>query len=144
MKKLMKLLCLLTAIAMIGVRPVNATENGNSKASSFFAASSVSLNKTSDTTFEAWFQVSAVETMDELGASSITIQKSYDGVTWESMITYTKDSTPKLICTNTGLHCECVRYAGTAGRYYRAKIVLYAKNGTSIGEMVEYTPTLQL
>lgn len=144
MKKILKPLCIALAILLIYAMPANAVEIGNSKASSFFAASRVSLSKTSDTTFEAWFQVSAVETMDELGASSITIQKSYDGVTWESMITYTKESTPKLICTNTGLHCECVRYAGTTGRYYRAKIVLYAKDGTSIGEMVEYTPTLQL
>ena len=82
--------------------------------------------------------------MDELGASSITVQKSFDGVTWESMITFTKETTPKLICANTGLHGTCVKYAGTTGRYYRAMIILYAKDGTSIGEMIEYTPTLQL
>ena len=129
---------------MIAAQPATATEVGNSKASSFFASSSMHLSKTSDTTFEVWFNVSATRTMDELGASSITVQKSYDGVTWESMITYTKESTPKLICTNTGLHGTCVRYAGTTGRYYRAMIILYAKDGTSIGEMIEYTPTLQL
>lgn len=132
------------AAIMICAQPVNAIEVGNSKGSSFFSASSVYLWKTSDTTFEAWFDVTATRGMDELGASSITIQKSYDGETWESMITYTKETTPKLICANTGFHGTCVRYAGTTGRYYRAKIVLYAKDGTSIGEMVEYTSTLLL
>ena len=129
---------------MMIAEPAQAVEIGDSRGSSFFISSSVYLSKTSDTTFEAWFNVSATRTMDELGASSITIQKSYDGVTWESMITYTKESTPKLICTNTGLHGACVRYAGTTGRYYRAMIILYAKDGNSIGEMIEYTPTLQL
>lgn len=132
------------AAIMICAQPVNAIEVGNSKGSSYFTASSVYLWKTSDTTFEAWFDVTATRGMDELGASSITIQKSYDGVTWESMVTYTKETTPKLICANTVAHSECVRYAGTSGRYYRAMIILYAKDGTSIGEMIEYTPTLQL
>ena len=132
------------AILLLVAQPVTAAEVENSRGSTFFAASRVYLWKTSDTTFEAWFDVTATRGMDELGASSITIQKSYDGVTWESMITYTKESTPKLVCANTGVHCECVRYAGTAGRYYRAMIILYAKDGTSIGEMIEYTPTLQL
>lgn len=129
---------------MIVPQSVDATETGNSRGSLFFAASNIYLRKTSDTTFEAWFSVSATRTMDELGASSITIEKSYDGVTWESMITYTKESTPKLICTNTGLHGACVRYVGTIGRYYRAKIILFAKDGTSTAEMVEYTATLKL
>ena len=124
--------------------PAQAAEIGSSKGSAFFVSSSVYLWKTSDTTFEACFDVSATRTMDELGASSITIQKSYDGVTWESMITFTKETTPKLICTNTGFHGTSVRYAGTVGRYYRAKIVLYAKDGISTAEMVEYTATLKL
>lgn len=132
------------AVLLIFVQPAIAAEIGNSKGSLFFASSRVYLSKTSDTTFEAWFDVSATRTMDELGASSITIQKSYDGVTWESMITFTKESTPKLICANTGLHGTCVRYVGTAGRYYRAKVVLYAKDGTSVGERIEYSATLLL
>lgn len=132
------------ALLMMIVQPANAAEVDNTRASSFFMCSSVYLLKTSDTTFDAWFEVSSTRTMDELGASSITIQKSYDGLTWESMITFTKETTSKLICTNTGLHGTCVKYAGTPGRYYRAKIVLYARDGTSVGEMVEYTRTLQL
>lgn len=130
-------------VTMLAI-PTKAVEPGNTRDSTYFLASRVYLSKTSDTTFEAWFDVSATRTMDELGASSITIQKSYDGVTWESMITYTKESTPKLICANTGLHGACVRYAGTTGRYYRAKIVLYAKDGANFAEMIEYTRTLQL
>lgn len=125
-------------------QPAQAIEIENTRDSSYFIASSVYLVKTSDMTFEAWFDVTATRGMDELGASSITIQKSYDGVTWESMVTYTKETTPKLICANTVAHSECIRYAGTSGRYYRAMIILYAKKGTGIGEMIEYTPTLQL
>lgn len=132
------------AIFMMIVGPARAAEIGNSKGSAYFISSSVYLSKTSNTTFEAWFDVSATRTMDELGASSITIQKSYDGVTWESMITYTKESTPKLICANTGFHGTSIRYVGTTGRYYRAMIVLYAKDGMNTAEMVEYTATLKL
>ena len=144
MKRILKPLCAVLAVMLMFTQPAQAIEIENTRDSSYFIASSVYLVKTSDMTFEAWFDVSATRTMDELGASSITIQKSYDGVTWESMITYTKESTPQLICANTGLHGACVRYAGTTGRYYRAKIVLYAKDGRNTAEMVEYTPTLQL
>lgn len=135
---------MIMVIVMMAALPVQATENGGSRGSLFFVSSSVYLWKTSDTTFEAWFDVTAIDGMDALGASSITIQKSNDGTNWTSMITYTPATNPQMICNNTGVHAGCVSYIGTPGAYYRAKIVLYAKKGTSVGEMIEYTATLKL
>lgn len=82
--------------------------------------------------------------MDEVGARTIKIQKSTDGVNWTTIITYSKDTSPYLIDYNTAGHGTCVTYTGTPGCYYRAVVTLYAKNSSGTGEMTEYSSMLLL
>lgn len=144
MKRFTRCMCIALAFIVCMSTPASATVAADTRASSFFHCSSVFLNKTSDTTFEVWFSVTALGVMDELGASLIKVQKSSDGENWTTMITYYKENNPQMICENTGLHGACVSYTGTPGSYYRAYVVLYAKKGTSIGETPEYTAVLKL
>jgi len=130
-------------MVMLVTLPV-AAEDVESRASSFFMSSNVYLYKTSSIQFQAWFTVVAVDGMDELGASTIKIQRSSDGTSWTTMKTYTKANYPELICEDTSAHGACVTYAGTPGYYYRAKITLYAKDSSGIGEMTRYTAKMQL
>ena len=121
-----------------------AAENNESRSSKYFWCSSVWLTKTSDTQFQAWFDVDCFGIMDEIGASVIKIQKSTDGVNWTTIITYRKETSSNLIAYNTGTHASCVSYIGTPGCYYRAVVTLYAKNSSGIGEMTEYSSMLLL
>ena len=141
MRQFVKLTCLALVISLLLAIPVMAVEN---RASNFFGSSSVYLHKTSSTSFEAWFEVDALSTMDELGASLIKIQRSSDGVNWTTMRTVTKDDDSDLICENTAFHVGCVAYTGTAGYYYRAYIELYAKNSSGRGEWYRYTSSMKL
>lgn len=141
MKRFHRCVCILLVIAMLMVVPAFAAE---ARASDYFWSSSVYLANISGTRFEAWFDVDAVNVMDELGASEIKIQRSSDGTNWTTMKTYTKESYSNLICEDTNSHAAYVSYTGTAGYYYRANITLYAKKGTGSAEWYRNTSSLKL
>lgn len=151
MKALKQLVCLILVASMLAATPAFAaedvtvaTDEGSVRASNYFGRYSVFLYQTSAVTFEAWFDVSAVGMMDELGSTEIIIQRSSDGVTWETMRTITNADYPGMICANTSAHTYGISYTGTPTYYYRAYITLYAKKGNGFGEMYKYTSTLQL
>lgn len=141
MKRFVKVIALFLVLATVIALPVVAADQ---RASSFFMRSNVYLYKVSSTQFQACFSVTAVDQMDELGVSEIKIQRSSDGANWSTMRTYTKESHPSLIKTNTSSYATYVTYTGTTGYYYRAKITLYAKNDSGTGYYERYTTTLQL
>ena len=144
MIRLTKLIWMLLAATMLLAVPAAAAENAEPRASSFFGSSDVYLYQTSSTKFQAWFEVSALYTMDKVGASEIKIQESSDGENWTTVKTCTKDNYSNLICENTGFHASYVSYTGTSGNYYRAKITLYAENSSGFGEWVRYTSSIVL
>ena len=144
MKMYTRWLAMVMAFVMIFTTPVFAAGEVAPRESSFFARSSVYLHKTSTLTFQAWFDVTGTDAMQEIGARTIKIQRSPDGETWTDMKTFSRDSYPNLICNNTATHAACVTYTGTPGYYYRAYIVLYAKDSTGSAEWYRYTTAIQL
>lgn len=144
MKRFIRYISLLLVILVLFPIAALAAEEATPWASNFFGGSSVFLYKTSNTTFEAWFDVKAVRTMDELGVSVIKIQRSSDGEDWTTMKTFKKEDYSHLICEDTARHAECVSYTGTKGYYYRAYVELYAKNSSGTGYMPEYTSSMLL
>lgn len=143
MKRFVKVITVVLVIVAMLMVPVHA-EEVEDRSSAYFLSSSTALTKITTTKIEAYFSVGAFDVMDELGASSIKIQRSSDGTNWTTMKTFTKSGYPQLICENTFSHAATVSYTGTVGYYYRAKITLYAKDGTGIGEVVEYTSKVKL
>lgn len=144
MKKLTKSICLIVALTILLSVPVSAAENSAPKASNYFAASSTYLWKANSTTFEAWFEITAVAGMDELGVESIKIQRSSDRENWTTMYTYKSELYPHLIATDTGYHSGYVTYTGSPGYYYRAIVTYYAKNGTGTAYSTKYTSSMLL
>lgn len=144
MKHISSIICVVLAVIMLLTVPVSAMGNTDTRASSFFGSSSVYLYQTSNTTFQAWFEVSALYPMDKVGASEIKIQKSSDNENWSTVKTCSMANYPNLIRENSGIHASYVSYTGTSGYYYRAVITLYAKDGTAIGEVVRSTASIRL
>lgn len=144
MKRFSRLVSLLLVVVMALAVPAAATENENARASNFFMSSDVYLYQTSSTQFQAWFEVSALGGMDKLGASEIKIQESSDNENWTTVKTCTSANYSNLIRENTGVHASYVSYTGTSGKYYRAKISLYAENSTGVGEWIRYTASIKL
>ena len=144
MKRFSRMVSLLLVVVMVLAVPVAATENENARASSFFGSSDVYLYQVTSTKFEAWFEVTALGGMDKLGASEIKIQESSDGENWTTVKTCTPTNYSSLIRENTSVHAAYVSYTGTTGKYYRAKITLYAENSTGTGAWIRYTSSIQL
>lgn len=148
MKKITCLLLVIICLSMSIISPVSAAGIGTTvepMASSYFAVHSVSLQKTSSTSFRVWFDVTAVGMMDELGVSEIEVQRSSDGVTWTKMRRYFPSHYSQMICENTCSHVDYVEYNdGIQSYYYRAYITLYAKNSSGSATRYRYTEVIRL
>lgn len=144
MKRLTKLICMILSLTVLLAVPAQAAETVDTRSSSFFGSSAVYLYETSATTFQAWFEVTGVRTMDKIGAKEIKIQRSSDNENWTTMKTYSMDDYSNLICENTVSHAACVTYTGTRGYYYRAYIKLYAKDENGTATWSRYTSSIYI
>lgn len=144
MKRLVRLVSIFMVVVMLLTTPAFAAESVQPRSSSFFSCSSVYLYKLSGASFEVWFDVTGTGIMEEIGARTIKVQRSSDGETWTTMKTFRMGSYPQMICENTAQHSDYVTYTGAPGYYYRAYIVLYAKDSSGTGEMYRYTSTLKV
>lgn len=144
MGKFIRLVCLLLVLSTVMVMPTLAATDDMPRGSSYFTSGLGYLHKTHPTIFQVWGEVVAVGTMDKLGMSVITVQRSSDNQNWTDMTTYTKESNSNLVRDNTTSHEAYVTYVGTAGYYYRAKIWFYAKKGTGTAEYSYTTGSILL
>lgn len=138
MKRFTRIVCLVLVISALLTIPAYAAEQ-EQRSSNFFAAYRAYCYAVSSTKMEVWFHVIAVGEMDELGSSTIEVQRSSDGRHWTTMKTYTKENYSQMIDTDTGSHADCVTYTFTAGYYYRARVQFYAKNSSGTGYLNYYT-----
>lgn len=139
MKHITRYISCLLIVAIVLAVPVYAVENGGQRSSHYFMSYSVYLW---EATNEAWFEVTAVGLMDELGASKIKIQRSTDQTNWTTVKTFEKEDYSQMVEEDTITAANCVPYTFTNGYYYRGVVTLYAKKGNGTGEMTVVTPTL--
>ena len=144
MKRFIQCTSLVLAILMILVTPAFAAEGSEPRESSYFIRASVYLNKTSATSFQACFDVTATHTMQKLGARTIKIQRSGDGESWETIRTYSMDSYAQFVGQDVFFHASTISHTGTPTYYYRAYITLYAKDSSGSAEWNLYTDPLKL
>ncbi|MBQ6852079.1 MAG: hypothetical protein IJO04_03515 [Oscillospiraceae bacterium] len=146
MKRFLKGICLVLTMSLLLSVPVMAApqQEAGTYSSSYFAVLDYYLWLISDTQVQVWFDVIAVDGMDQLGASVIKVQRSSDRTNWETMQTYTPEDNPQMLCPDTTMHADCVTYTYTSGYYYRAFVTFYAKDGRNIGKYSVYTADMWL
>lgn len=144
MKRNIRCICMVLAFVIVCAIPAFAAENIEPKASNYFGASSVYLCNVTSNSFEAWFDVTAVNRMDQLGATYIKIQRSTDGVNWTTVRTCAKENYLALIGYNTSYHASGIYHGATGGYYYRAHVQLYAKKGVNTATMNEYSAPIYI
>lgn len=128
MKRLLKCLCLILALSFCLAIPVAAEETAP-YASNYFMSRDAYLWRTSSTSCEAWFEVTAMRGMAELGAQFIEIEESSDGVNWSVVATYNRANYSNLIKTNTSDHTSYVTFSKMKpGCQYRMYVRLFAKD----------------
>lgn len=142
MRKYIRLVCMALAIVLLFAIPARA-EIADVRASAYFTAYDSYLWKASGTTFQIWFDVIARNYMEELGVSSIEVQRSLDGGSWTTMRTYSPGTYPQMISENAVDHVGYVSYTGTSGYYYRAVVTFYAKNSNGTAYRVDYAETIK-
>ena len=146
-KKLIRFVCLIFACSLFFAVPAQATSVVEPRGSAFFAAYGTDLYKTSSSSFQIWFDVTANAwtSIDELGVSEIALYRSADQNSWTRIMTYERDDYPQMVAYNTGSHIDYVPYDdAVTGYYYTARITFYAKNSTGIGERDVYTEIIRM
>ena len=80
---------------------------------------------------EIWFDVMGTGDMDEIGVLSIKLYESSDNTNWTRVKTYLHEDYSSMLAEDEWYHCSCVSYQGTAGKYYKAYVCIWAgKNGS--------------
>ena len=77
--------------------------------------------------------VTAVRTMDELGASGVTIYEKQSDGSFDEVHTFYSTSTPGMTTTNSAFYSGDLYYQGVSGRQYYATCTYYARLGNTAG-----------
>lgn len=141
MKQSVRFISLLMAIVMLLVSPAFAAEP---RGSDYIMSTCVYLDKTASNQFDVWHEVISIGMMNKLGAAEIKIQESTDGENWYAVKTITPADEPSMVSLNNFAYTASVSYTGVSGRYYRARLIMFAENSTGRGEVITYTETLKL
>ena len=75
---------------------------------------------------QVWFNVTADDYMDDLGALWIEVYESSDNSTWTYKKTYMHYDYTGLLDQNDYYHSGHVTYQGTVGKYYKAYVCIWA------------------
>lgn len=138
MKKSIRFLSLFLAVVLLLAIPVSAAEI-SPYASNYFMGYGAYLEEATSSSFEVWFTVTAVGTLEKLGVNYIDIERSSDGVNWSVVKTYTKESYSNLVASNAYYHSGHVTYTNKQSGYqYRAYVDFYAKNGSGTASTGTY------
>ncbi len=79
---------------------------------------------------EIWFSIMGTGDMDEIGTLSILLYESSDNSTWTRVKTYSHENYSSMLAYDDWCHTSYVSYQGTAGKYYKAYVCIWAgKNG---------------
>lgn len=139
MRKLVRGISICLVICMIMAVPVCVSAADNQRASLFFMAHQVYILKTGGYGYQACYDVTGTGTMQEIGAKSLSVQRSEDGENWTTIRTYTSDTYPEMIAENTVTHDGEFSRLAAPGHYFRLKVVLWAKDSRGTGEMTVYS-----
>lgn len=141
MKRFLRLVCLLLAFATLAAVPSYAQEltpRGSNELSSYRAY----CTKTSSTKVVVSFQVMGTDALDEIGANTIKVQYSSDGVNWTTAKTFRKADYPIMVDYNTSMHAEELTATVPSGKQYRAYVEFYGKLGNGSSTRYYYTPII--
>ena len=138
MKKSIRFLSLFLAVVLLLAIPVSAAEI-SPYASNYFMGYGAYLEEATSSSFEVWFTVTAVGTLEKLGVNYIDIERSSDGVNWSVVKTYTKEDYSNLVTSNAFYHSGHITYSNRESGYqYRAYVNFYAKNSAGTATYGDY------
>ena len=125
--KVCKIVSLVMVIAiLVSVMPLVSA--ATVRASDYFWCTSAQITPTGSGNMVVEFDVTATETMKEVGTSKVVIYERQSNGTYKAVKTFTRYNTAGLIEYNTFCSVGDVSYKGTPGIKYYAVVTFYAKN----------------
>lgn len=80
---------------------------------------------------QIWFHAMGTNDMDEIGTLRIMLYESSDNVNWTWKKTFLHESYSSMLAYDDYYHSSYVSYNGTAGKYYKAYVCIWAgKDGS--------------
>ena len=138
MKRFVRLVCLLVAVATLVAIPAYAQENAV-RASNQLSSYRAYCTKNSSTSLSVTYQVLGTDAMDEIGDNTVKVQYSSDQENWTTAKTFQKASYTSMTDTDTGYHSGVLTCTVPSGKYYRAYVEFYAEKDGSFSERYYYT-----
>lgn len=124
-------ICLIFAIIIPSTVSAATIEPVQPYASSYLTAYNTYICAMGSGRIEIWYEVMATGNMDEVGTLSIRLYESSDNVNWTRVKTYSHENYSSMLAEDDYFHCSCVSYQGTAGKYYKAYVCIWAgKDGS--------------
>ena len=101
------------------------TESVQPRASAYLSSYGAYVYLPGNGQVQVYFDVVGTNVMDELGALSIAIYESTDGVNWTWKKTFKHNTTSGMLSYNDDFHTGHVTYNGVVGRYYKAYVCIW-------------------
>ena len=80
---------------------------------------------------QIWYTVVGDTDMDHIGTLSIRLYESTDQSSWKLVKTFLHEDYSSMLADNDYFHSSYVSYNGTAGKYYKAYVCIYAGIGNN-------------
>ena len=141
MKRFLRLVCLLVVFATLASIPTYAQEL-TPRASNELSAYRAYCTKKASTSVVVSYQVIGTTALDEIGANTIKVQYSSDGVNWTTAKTFQKSVYTSMVGYNTGMHGGTLTAYVPAGMQYRAYVEFYGEKDGSLTARGYYTAVI--
>lgn len=132
-----KLIWRLVAIILVCciVMPTTARaatiETAQTRASAYLTSYNTYICAMGSGNLQIWYTVVGDDDMDEIGVLSILLYESSDKTNWRHVKTYSHENYASMLIEDDWAHSSYVSYNGTAGKYYKAYVCIWAgKNGS--------------
>ena len=129
----LRLVVILLVIALATPIPVMAVTESTvmPRASDYLTSYNAYVAAVGSGKVQIWFHAMGTDDMDEIGTLSIRLYESTDNVNWTRVKTYSYENYSSMLAYDDYYHSSYVSYNGTAGKYYKAYVCIWAgKNGS--------------
>lgn len=100
-------------------------------ASYYLTAYNTYICRVNGNEIQIWYEVMGTGDMDEIGVLSIKLYESSDNTNWTRVKTFSHENYSSMLAEDDWYHCSYVSYQGSAGKYYKAYVCIWAgKNGS--------------
>ena len=141
MKRFLRLVCLLVVFATLAAVPSYAQEI-TPRASNELSAYRAYCTKKTSTSVVVSYQVIGTTALDEIGANTIKVQYSSDGVNWTTAKTFTKAVYTSMVNYNVSAHAGTLTATVPSGKQYRAYVEFYGEKDGGLTARGYYTAVI--